>query len=125
MGDSLGQQLASTVMSMVTAANGTCANQITLYRSDYLYFTQGYNSREFGVIVPELRPDIVMINAGAHLRDIGDIKNTWHQLTPQFEKVKAAVPGIQIAWVTQPPGHLHCMHFSTPQKYTTVTERPP
>jgi hypothetical protein len=124
MGDSILQQLASTIMSMVTAANGTCANQIALYRNDYLYFAQSSSAQEFGVVVHNLKPSIAIIGCGAHLDDIGDMKNTWYRLTPQFQQAFSSFPEMKIAWVTQAPGHQHCMHFATPQPYTTVTERP-
>lgn len=122
IGDSIMQQLASTIMSMVTASDGHCADQIILSRSNYIYFESPVRLDH---MVDIIRPNITIFHSGAHMRDIGDMKTLWHWLKPQISRIRNTTSYNQLAWVTQAPGHQHCMHFQQPRPFKFASTRPP
>jgi hypothetical protein len=75
LGDSAMQQAATTLMSMVVAGGGSCAPQLTCYRSDFLFPSLEY-------CATMRHPNVTIFNAGAHMRDIGGTSHVWDKITP-------------------------------------------
>lgn len=115
-GDSTMQQIATTLLSMTATTGGKCGTQIAMGRSDYLAFTlKGHKG------VPEnvnfVKPDICIMNAGAHQHDMGDIWDIWGKLEAQWARIHASSPHTKFIWKTQSPAHIGCDEQNKP--YTT------
>ena len=100
-------------MSMIAASHGSCASQVTYYRSYYLYYpTEGeVNMRD---IVLRLRPDILILTVGAHLQDMGDIYDIWAKIMPIIKAIRKHLPHIQLMWKSSNPADDHCLAMNKP-----------
>ena len=77
VGDSTMGQSATTLMSMIAASHGSCASQVTYYRSYYLYYpTEG--EVDMRDIVMRLRGGGPSARHGRHLRYLGQ-DHAYHQ----------------------------------------------
>lgn len=124
MGDSTMQQTASTIMSMITRGGGTCADQIFLYRNDWVSF-EYLEWQNMQTVALQYRPDILVINSGAHMRDMGDIKYVWKQLEDQLGVVRRQLPDLKVVWKTMNPSHMHCSGVQEPQHDYVPHRKPP
>lgn len=119
IGDSLTQQTAITLMSMISANGGPCANQIAFGRSNFLYFQQKSDESQLEVLVKAVKPDIVIMNSGAHLEDDGDIRTVIHLTNITVNKLRADFVSANLTapsfyWSTQLGGHYYCMFHKKP-----------
>lgn len=115
IGDSTNRQTSSTLMAMVTAGNGSCAEQIFSSRSDNLVSLANGSKDLLGLIkAHDIPPDIVVISAGAHFRSIIDYENNWLGIRQQLERIHETYPNLKIIWKTQNPGHVECAVDTSP-----------
>ncbi len=120
VGDSTMQQTASTLMSMVTASGGKCANQIANGRSNYLLYSARKTDTVFN-FVNQINPDICIMAAGAWLHDFGDMQDIWQNLMAGFPAMRQAHPKTKFVWKTQNPGHHGCENYHEPVKTPIIT----
>lgn len=108
VGDSSMQQTAATLMSMIVSYGGQCAEQVGFGRSDQLFFsTKGHlNLFQF---VDLVKPDICIINSGAHNHDRGDMFSVVESLKNRWGELKASSPHTKYIWKTNNPGHVNCV----------------
>ena len=100
-------------MSMIAASHGSCASQVTYYRSYYLYYpTEG--EVDMRDIVLRLRPDILILTVGAHLQDMGDIYDIWAKIMPIIKAIRKHLPHIQLMWKSSNPADDHCLAMNKP-----------
>lgn len=119
VGDSTMFQFSLSLMSMIaTDTNRTshyaknCSPQLRFARSWYLTFKYNSNTEHEYATMEEyavlFKPDILMMNVGAHLHDLGDLNFIWEGLIPAFASLRAKLPNIKLVWKTQAPGHVQC-----------------
>ena len=114
VGDSTMGQSATTLMSMIAASHGSCASQVTYYRSYYLVFR---NANEASMVdtVLRLRPDILIFSAGAHFDDLGDLYNIWNSLTTLLQTIiMKRLPHTKLIWKSSNPADDNCMSMHGP-----------
>jgi hypothetical protein len=114
VGDSTMGQSATTLMSMIAASHGSCSSQVTYYRSYYLVFR---NANEASMVdtVLRLRPDILILSAGAHFEDLGDLYNIWNSLTALLKTIiMKQLPRTKLIWKSTNPADDNCMSMHEP-----------
>jgi hypothetical protein len=88
-------------------------------RTDFIIFTHGPDKKTTAQYVDQLKPSIVIVNAGAHLKDLGDLMSIWENIKVMskraFEKY-----GTKFVWKTQNPGTVGCWHYKAPVNRTFV-----
>jgi len=113
MGDSTMQQSFATLTSMVSSEGGKCVTDIYYGHSTHLMTSKFRNN------VPDLvrlvQPHIVVLSAGAHFTDMGDIEAIFGELTKAMPFLRAAhsdnataAPWARFIWKSQSPGHVDC-----------------
>jgi hypothetical protein len=123
VGDSTLQQVSATLVNMIVTTSGGCAHQIFFAKCYHLYWKEKdemrNNIREY---VEDVKPDIVVFSAGAHMHDTGDIYSTLENvrslLPAMIENVRlSSGKNLSFVWKTQSPGHVSCDAVSEPQTY--------
>lgn len=117
LGDSTMQQTASTLMSMVSANGGQCGEQIKYGRTDFL-FGFGTGNHELPNFIEKVEPDLLILTAGAHIHDTGDLYHIFNSFSEYITKRNERgmkIPST-IIWKTQNPGHLNCLTAELPYK---------
>jgi hypothetical protein len=119
VGDSTMQQTAATLMSMITSSGANCSTQIGMGRSNALYYSlKGKrNMFEFAKIT---QPDILIMNAGAHMHDMGDIYSIMENLKIGMPAARSDSPKTQFVWKTMNPGHVNCSLTTEPLKQFVI-----
>lgn len=117
VGDSTHAQVYATLTNMLHAANlppsRACSHQLMFGRCNVLFFgLKGGKSLIEWVKIAE-KPDIIIINAGAHLHDLGDIFSVQENLKFHFAQMKDyyGAANVTAIWKTQSPGHGGCNHL--------------
>jgi len=113
VGDSTMGQSATTLMSMIAASHGSCASQVTYYRSNFLFFASDGQLSMYD-ITKKLSPRIVIFTVGAHLEDMGDIYNAWSNLGPIIKSLQTAFPKMKLIWKSSNPADDNCMSMHEP-----------
>jgi len=112
VGDSTMQQTASTLMSMITTGRAACAPQITYGWSTHLVYSRFKNNlKDF---IERSDADIVILTAGAHLKEIGDVWGIFMALEEDIRVLRLNKKNTQLIWKTQNPGHLNCHMLHKP-----------
>jgi len=107
IGDSTMQQTFAALASLIASGKGTCGPQITHAWSSHLVQSQFHNN--VADYIDALEADVVIMTAGAHLHDDGDIWSIFEQLKQSLEARKESGKSIpKLIWKTQNPGHVHC-----------------
>jgi hypothetical protein len=106
------EQVAVTLMSMITVGKGGCANQVMLGRSNFLSFTSLVDSN-FNQLVSANKPDICILNVGAHLEDMGDLWNIFGSIKPGLLNFRSTL-NTTFVWKTMSPGHPNCDKATSP-----------
>jgi hypothetical protein len=115
IGDSTQQQTASTLMSMISSGNSTCAPQITYGWSTHLVYSRFKNNLiDF---VERTDSDIVILTSGAHLKDMGDIWGIFMAIEADIKKLREKNIDRKFIWKTQNPAHIHCHLLDKPLKW--------
>lgn len=115
VGDSTHAQVYSTLTNMLHAANlpanTSCAHQLMFGRCNLLFFgLHGGHSLIEWIKIAE-KPDILIINSGAHMHDLGDMMSVQENLKSHFAQMRALYgedKNISVVWKTQSPGHVGC-----------------
>ena len=115
---------AVTLINMVNYRNGGCGQQIHFTHRNYLTFHEKLRNNLVDV-VKMTNPDILIISAGAWLKDKGDMVSILQSLSIQIESIKQYKQNITIIWRSQIPGHYDCtrdlplkpFQFNTEDKY--------
>jgi hypothetical protein len=107
IGDSTLMQTAATLFSTVWAQGGNCSDNFYSRRDNELYNIADW--------VNAVHPDIVVMGAGAHCHDLGDLNMVLDNLEINMRKIQTEYPNITLIWKTQNPGHLGCERVTGPQ----------
>lgn len=119
VGDSTMDQTATTLMSMIHASGGKCVHQLSQGRSDLLYVRTKYTFPIQDYLKNDT--DIVILTAGAHLNDEGDMWSVLENFKNMMKNGLAEkYPNIKWVWKTQNPGHVDCKQFTAPLKNYSV-----
>jgi hypothetical protein len=134
LGDSTMHQAAYTLHEMIafnSTGHGRCAHQVVFGRTDRLYpEDHQHNFRSFAEYVKIVLPDIVVLNAGAHMSDVAHMNSIFEGLLKQVMDLRdntsnttvAKVPAL--VWKTLSPGHYLCSRATEPiQNFTTFYEQ--
>lgn len=118
VGDSTMQQSFSTLSSMISSdSRATCADQISYGRHTHLLrFAYQDNLLQY---ITKTNADIIIINAGAHLDEYGDLISVFQSLERDLHDVRygAAFGNYRMPvfiWKTQSPGNINCQQASGP-----------
>ena len=121
VGDSTQAQTFATLTNLIHAAdlgNASCNHQITFGRCNVLIYglKGGKNLQEWVKIAG--KPEILIVTAGAHLHDLGDMYSVQDHIKTHFSQIREAygTQNISILWKTQNPGHVGCTVEKQPQK---------
>lgn len=114
-GDSLMQQSAATLMSMVTKGGGHCSPQIKFGSTSHLVFnTRGHESLD--KLLAATLPDICILNVGAWFHDDGDMYSILETLKDKLPLYASISPKTKYVWKTMSRGHVGCKerNFTAP-----------
>jgi len=113
MGDSTMQQSFATLTSMVSSEGGKCVSDIYYGHSTHLMTSRFRNN--VPDLVQRVQPHIVVLSAGAHFSDMGDIAAIFGELAKVMPVLRAAhavnataAPWARFIWKSQSPGHVYC-----------------
>ena len=120
VGDSTVMQSAATLLNMINFNGGMCGDNIYIGQSSKLQWA------EFGVhgcgqdttlssAIDYSHPDIVIMNIGAHLGDVGDLDAILFALLGVIKKSTADY-NTTFVWKTQNPGAWNCDSFHSPSE---------
>lgn len=116
VGDSTMMQSGGSLMSMITYGGGKCAPQISAHHNNELFYGL-HGSARVQDIARVRKPNVLIMTAGAHLHDEGDLWTLWHYLPEQIKWVRENLPETKILWRTNNPGNLRCESFHGPEPY--------
>eukprot|EP00428_Durinskia_dybowskii_P062158 CAMPEP_0170364964 /NCGR_PEP_ID=MMETSP0117_2-20130122/5654_1 /TAXON_ID=400756 /ORGANISM="Durinskia baltica, Strain CSIRO CS-38" /LENGTH=248 /DNA_ID=CAMNT_0010619499 /DNA_START=353 /DNA_END=1096 /DNA_ORIENTATION=+ len=122
VGDSTMEQVTATLMSMITSGKGGCAEQVVYGRSVYLAFNHDKLDNNLRELVTALKPDICVINTGAHLGDLGDLYSILQTIKPYLLEFRAT-QNVTFVWKTQSPGHPDCDKATAPLSQLPMQEQ--
>lgn len=115
VGDSTMEQTSVTLISMIRKTSTSCANQILFARSDYLIWERFGKEKTWIQNLDLHHPDILILNAGAWLKDEGDMETVLDSITTEIKRRKHASQRLpSLLWKSQSPGHRDCDKFQTP-----------
>jgi hypothetical protein len=106
IGDSTMSQTATVLMNSISVASGGCEHLVVFAPSDTLV------GKDFGVLnrgqpwmeqVRSLKPDFIVLNAGAHIQKDSDFMGVLGQVLEEHSKTPD-ISGIPIIWRSQFPG---------------------
>lgn len=137
-GDSTMHQAAVTLMEMIRVGQGDCASQIYYGLSFYLIFKLQNDFKWHNWFLnkcercsgeqwpPGQLPDIVVLTAGAHQEDVGDMMTIWAALEEDFKTFRTNFfwHNMTFVWKTQAPGHVNCYNDSAPLAVDTYPTGP-
>lgn len=118
IGDSTMRQSAVVLTGMVRL--GGCMDQIIFRYADTLVFENmgGLNRGAYWTTwVRHLRPDIVVVSAGAHIMDEANFTRVFDAAMADIEEIEKEQPDIQFVWKTQNPAGGH------PSRQVSLNER--
>jgi hypothetical protein len=106
IGDSVGEQIAAAVHNYVVWGGGTCAGQLFFGHSDTLtgrlYGHMGRGG-SWSRYLDSVRPDIVIVNAGAHVSKREQLMEVMEDVFAEFTALTApggGYPGLKLVWRT-------------------------
>lgn len=115
IGYSTVSQRGHALMSMVYEGRGGCADKIAVTRSKHYIF------RDFSAKLLSLKPDIAVVNHGAHASDYAggiacDMNTVVNNLREQLQYYQRNPDrkNITVVWRTNHPGHVHCDNYTAP-----------
>jgi len=113
VGDSTIQQSAHSLMNMIQVSSGGCADKIAVTRSKLYLFN------DLSATILRLRPNILVINHGAHASDDGDMRAVFNNMKKEMENLALSEikKNLQVVWKSNNPGHVNCANFSSPEGY--------
>jgi hypothetical protein len=125
VGDSTAGQAASTLMSMIKSGGGTCGERISFGNADYAIWGRGWGLEKY---IDFAQPDILILNAGAHCKDPGDVYSVLEKLRPIMQEVRrkyaASNRNLTLAWKTNHAGHYACPDYTAPLDHWLVGTDP-
>lgn len=117
IGDSTMQQTGVSLVNMIISSGASCASRVNVVVSTLLYVTQTYKKCFVDATLQEahhrIKPDISILNVGAHLKDPGDL----HFIIDNFREFMAKEKterNVTFLWKTQNPGHVNCTNYREP-----------
>ena len=116
------QQTAYTLHAMIAdnSTNGRCAQRVVFGRSDRLYpEDHNHGFRSFTEYIHMVKPDIVVMNAGAHMNDLAHMNTVFDELLKQVVVMMNNTKVPRLVWKTISPGHYLCSRAVEPiQNFT-------
>ena len=104
-----------------TNSSENCHTQVFVGNSDYLAFPIKH-FKDWMTYSEAVDADIVILNSGPHLHDVGDHWHIWNMLVPQILDAREKKPGMKVVWKTSNPPHLDCRAEQKPMlKYTNIS----
>lgn len=125
VGDSTMQQTASSLMNMIYHGRGGCSSQIALYHDNRLNdIIPEANGTNIFSVIGEFKPDIIVVNVGAHFHSIQEFELTLNgSLAKLFESTLNLKPSTKFIWKSQNPGHVDCSNIKLPYvKHHHITD---
>lgn len=120
VGDSTMQQAWSTLVSMVKSGGGECHHNIYFGISPFLETSPppfSWNVSRF-LNAMNVSVDVLVVSAGAHLKDMGDLVTIFDLLHKDLELQQQRTPHPSlIFWRGQVPGHILCDKIVRPAPY--------
>lgn len=115
IGDSTVSQSGHALMSMIYEDRGGCADKIAVTRSKHYIF------RDFSVKLLHLKPDICIVNHGAHGSDFAggidrSLPTVLNNLRGQLQEYQKNPDhkNVTFVWRTNHPGHVNCDNYTAP-----------
>lgn len=115
IGDSMTLSTYDVLLDMITVGGGHCQSQLYYGKSFYLFFQTSKSNNGLDHYVRQFQPDIVIMNAGAHLTTIDELKlETIPMTLKMIKEIDQKYPMTKYFFRTQYAGHPHCLKYSKP-----------
>jgi hypothetical protein len=116
IGDSAMQQAAVTVINMLVAGHGVCAQQLLYGLSDTLIYRNhgGQNRGTHWLNIVGAAPDnsIIVISAGPHIHK--GFESILAEIAESIKLLRTERPSLTFVWKTQQAAHNDCRNFTEP-----------
>jgi hypothetical protein len=118
IGDSTTQQAAVTVINMLVAGNGTCAEQVqfklcdTLTGKNYGVWERGGHWVDHLQSLDVTDNSIIVLSTGPHIHY--GFQTLLQEVVESAKLLHIQKPNLTIVWKTQQPGHRNCSHAFEP-----------
>eukprot|EP01038_Epipyxis_sp_PR26KG_P008284 gene8284-11214_t len=123
VGDSLTSDTYVSLRDLIVEGGGKCENQIFFGRSDFLWISRQKRNHVFSAYAAFRKPDIIVMNAGAHLGTYNEFKD---ELLPNtlamIDKVIIDLnKTVRFFWRTNYGAHENCWTFTHPIEWYNLS----